>query len=76
MRSLRKTSGQAATKKYLYADFLEFLLKIYAKDETESSICGEDKNESSETQEEEETETSVQQIDEASTSETEGNQSE
>lgn len=68
VRSLRKKSGQAATKKYLYADFLQFLLKITEKDETESSICGEGKNESTETQEEEETETVVQQMDEASTS--------
>jgi len=65
---LRKKSGQAATKKYLCADFLQLLLKITAKDETESSICGEGKNESTETQEEEETETVVQQMDEASTS--------
>ena len=55
-------------KKYLYADFLQFLLKITEKDEMESSICGEGKNESTETQEEEETETVVQQVDEASTS--------
>jgi len=34
VRSLRKKSGQAATKKYLYADFLQFLLKITEKDET------------------------------------------
>ena len=67
VRSLRKKTGQAATKKYLYADFLQFLLKITVKDETESSICGEGKNESAETQEEEETETVVQQMDEAST---------
>jgi hypothetical protein len=68
MRSLRKKSGQAATKKYLYADFLQFLLKITEKDETESSICGEGKNESTETREEGETETVVQQMGEASTS--------
>ena len=68
MRSLRKKSGQAATKKYLYADFLQFLLKITDKDDTESSICGEGKNESTETLKEEETETVVQQMDEASTS--------
>jgi len=67
VRFLRKKTGQAATKKYLYADFLQFLLKITVKDETESSICGEGKNESAETQEEEETETVVQQMDEAST---------
>ena len=46
----------------------KFLLKVTEKDETESSICGEGKNESTETQEEEETETVVQQMDEASTS--------
>ena len=68
VRSLRKKSDQAATKIYLYADFLQFLLKITEKDETESSICGEGKNEFTETQEEEETETVVQQTDEASTS--------
>jgi hypothetical protein len=65
---LRKKSGQAATKNYLYADFLQFLLKISDKDETESSICGEGKNVCTETQEEEETEIAVQQMDEASTS--------
>ena len=68
VRSLRKKSGQAATKKYLYTDFLQFLLKITEKDETESSICGECKNESTQTQEEEEMETVVQQMDEVSTS--------
>ena len=68
VRFLRKKSGQAATKKYLYADFLQFLLKITEKDETKSSICGEGKNESTEKQEEEETETVVQQMDGASTS--------
>jgi hypothetical protein len=46
---LRKKSGQAATKKYLYADFLHFLLKVNEKDETESSILGEGKDESTET---------------------------
>ena len=46
----------------------KFLLKVTEKDETESSICGEGKNESTETQEEEETETVVQHMDEASTS--------
>ena len=65
---MRKKSGQAATIKYLYADFVQFLLKITEKDEMEFSICGEGKNESTETQEEEETETVVQQVDEASTS--------
>jgi len=68
VRFLRKKSGQAATKKYLYADFLRFLLKITEKDETECSICGEGKNESTETQQEKETETVVQQMDGASTS--------
>ena len=68
MRSLRKKSGQEATKKYLHADFLQFLLKINEKHETESSIYGEGKNESTESQEEEETETVVQQMDEASVS--------
>ena len=68
VKSLRKKSGQAATKKYLYANFCQFLLKITQKDETESSICGEGKNESTDTQEEEETETVVKQMDEASTS--------
>ena len=67
VRSLRKKSGEAAIKKYLYADFLQFLLKITEKGETESSIRGAGKNESTETQEEE-TEIVVQQIDEASTS--------
>jgi len=43
---LRKKSVQAAIKMYLYADFFQFLLKITEKDETESSICGEGKNES------------------------------
>ena len=66
-RSLRKKSGQAATKKYLYAD-LQFLLKVTEKDETESSILGEGKDESTETQIEEETVTAVQEMDEASTS--------
>ena len=70
VRSLRKKTGQAATKKYLYADFLQFLLKITEKDETESSICGEGKNESADTQEEEDTETVVQQMDEEATSST------
>ena len=60
MRSLRKKSGQAATRKYLYADFLHFLLKITEKDETESSIRGEGNNEC--------TERRVQQMDEVSTS--------
>jgi hypothetical protein len=60
MRSLRKKSGQAATKKYLYADFLQFLLKITEKDETECSIRGEGNNEC--------TERRVQQMDEVSTS--------
>jgi len=68
VRILRKKSGQAATKMYFYADFLQFLLKITEKDETESSIRGKGKNESTETQDEEETETVVQQMDEASTS--------
>jgi len=68
VRSLRKKSGQAATIKYLYADFLQFLLKLTEKDETVSSICGEGKNKAIETQEEEETETVVEQMDEASTS--------
>jgi len=67
VRSLRKKSGQAVTKKYLYADFFQLLLKITEKDETESRTCGDPKNESTETQEEEETETVVQQMDEAST---------
>ena len=49
MRSSIKKSGQAATKKYLYADFIRFLLKVTEKDETESSICGGGKNESTET---------------------------
>lgn len=62
VRSLRKKSGQAATKKYLYADFLQLLLKITEKDETEFSICREGKSESTDTQEEEETQTVVQQI--------------
>ena len=68
VRSLRKKSGQAVTKKYLYADFFQLLLKKTEKDETESRTCGDPKNESTETQEEEETETVVQQMDEASTS--------
>ena len=55
-------------KRKLYADFLQVLLKITEKEETESSICGEGKNESTETQEEEETETALLQMDEASTS--------
>jgi hypothetical protein len=52
-RSLRKKSGQAATKNYLYADFLQLLLKVTEKGETESSILGEGENESTETQVEE-----------------------
>ena len=68
VRSLTKKIGQAATKQYLYADFLQFLLKITEKDEAECSVCGEGKNESIETQEEEETESVVQQMDEASAS--------
>lgn len=68
MRSLRKKSGQAATKKYLYADFLQFLLKVTEKDETESSILGEVKDESTESQVEGETVTAVREMDEASTS--------
>jgi hypothetical protein len=48
-RSLRKKSGQAKTKNYLYAHFLQFLLKVTEKDETESSILGECKDESTET---------------------------
>ena len=67
-RSLRKKSGQAATKKYLYADFLQFLLKVTEKDETESSILGEVKDESTESQVEGETVTAVQEMDEGSTS--------
>jgi hypothetical protein len=63
---LRKKSGQSATKKYLYADFLQFLLKVTEKDETESSILGESMTESTETQVEEET--AVQEMDEASSS--------
>jgi hypothetical protein len=65
-RSLIKKGGQSATIKYLYADFLQFLLKVNEKDETESSILGENMTESTETQAEEET--AVQEIDEASTS--------
>ena len=68
MRSLRKKSGQVATKKYLYADFLQFLLKVTEKDETEPSICGKGKNETTERQEEEEMETAVQKMAEASSS--------
>ena len=52
----------------MYADFLQFLLKVTEKDETESSILGEGKDESTETQVEEETVTAVQEMDEASTS--------
>jgi hypothetical protein len=65
---LEKEKWPGSNKKYLYAEFLQFLLKISDKDETKTSICGEGKNESTETQEEEETETAVQQVDEASTS--------
>lgn len=36
--SLKKRSGDKQTKKYLYADNLQFLLKIFQKDVTESSI--------------------------------------
>jgi hypothetical protein len=46
---LRKKSGQSATKKYFYADFLQFLLKVTEKDEMESSILGESMTESTET---------------------------
>ena len=52
----------------MYADFIQFLLKVTEKDETESSILGEGKDESTETQVEEETITAVQEMDEASTS--------
>ena len=52
----------------MYADFLQFLLKVTEKDEKESSILGEGKDESTETQVEEETVTAVQEMDEASTS--------
>jgi hypothetical protein len=45
IRSLRKKSGQAVTEKYVYADFLQFLLKKSDKDDKESSICVEGKNE-------------------------------
>jgi hypothetical protein len=60
MRSLRQKSRQAATKKYLYADFLQFLLKI-RQEKYEARII-------QLRQLEEETETVVQQMDQASTS--------
>nr|CAD7446906.1 unnamed protein product [Timema bartmani] len=60
-RSLRKKSGQAATKNYLYNDVLQFLLRTTDKDETESSIRRDDNNETAETQEEKEMEIAVQQ---------------
>lgn len=40
-KSLKKRSGQATTKKYLYQDNLQFLLKIFEKDETISSLGAE-----------------------------------
>jgi hypothetical protein len=65
---LRKKSGQAATKKYLYADCLQFLLKVTEKDGTESSLLGEGNNVCTETRAEEEMVHAVQEMDEASTS--------
>ncbi|KAK9688508.1 BESS motif [Popillia japonica] len=38
VKSLKKKSGQAAKKKYLYHDNLTFLLKVVQSDDTESSI--------------------------------------
>ena len=38
MKSLKKKSGQATSKKYLYHDNLQFLLKVVQKDDTDSSI--------------------------------------
>ncbi|KAK9730650.1 BESS motif [Popillia japonica] len=38
VKSLKKKSGQAAKKKYLYDDNLTFLLKVVQSDDTESSI--------------------------------------
>jgi ERCC4-type nuclease len=52
----------------LYAECLQFLLKVTGKDETHSSILGEQNNECTETKEEEETVHAVQEMDEASTS--------
>lgn len=37
MRSLRTTTGQGAKKKYMYSDYLSFLLKIAQKDDTVSN---------------------------------------
>lgn len=50
MRSLRTKSGQAAKKKYIYTEHLNFLLKVAQKDETESnfthsSLAGESEEE-------------------------------
>ncbi|KAF7274978.1 hypothetical protein GWI33_012305 [Rhynchophorus ferrugineus] len=38
LRSLRTKSGQAAKKKYIYSDYLQFLLKVANKDDTESNF--------------------------------------
>jgi len=59
---VEKEKWPGSNKKVFYADFLQFLLKITDKGETESSICGEGKNEATETKEEEETETVIQQM--------------
>ena len=36
--SLKKKSGQATSKKYIYHDNLQFLIKIVQKDDTVSSM--------------------------------------
>ena len=38
MKSLKKKSGQGTSKKYIYHDNLQFLMKIVQKDDTVSSM--------------------------------------
>ncbi|CAH2003149.1 unnamed protein product [Acanthoscelides obtectus] len=45
-KSLKTKSGQAAKKKYIYSDNLQFLLKTVTPDETDSSIPTENDSES------------------------------
>ncbi|CAH1984152.1 unnamed protein product [Acanthoscelides obtectus] len=63
VKSLKKKSGQATTKKYMYHDNLTFLLKVVQSDDTQSSIDDTQDNEHSllkETQNEAERESEVQ----------------
>ncbi|KAJ8958780.1 hypothetical protein NQ314_006356, partial [Rhamnusium bicolor] len=45
--SLKKKIGDNRTKKYIYFDQLQFLMKIFEKDDTASSICDDGENEES-----------------------------